>query len=113
MSVFKKFVEKKLTTDDINKWLREQGQIKFLCEKEALTEDNLTHIAKCMHSIYLAYHNIIPPTGLGHFLTAIIQNDLAEACRRADRTNRLVLPLYAMFLYNCVPIDYREKMRGR
>jgi len=113
MSVWNKFVEKTLTKTDIKVWLKQQGQIKFLIERQALTEKNLDHIAMCMHHIYLAYHNIIPPTGLGHFLTAVIQNDLVEACGRADSTNRLVLPLYATFLYNCVPMDYREKMLGR
>jgi len=112
MSIYRKFREKTLTEEDIKEWLKEQGQIKFLIEKQALTKDNLNHIAMCMHHIYLAYHGIIPRSGLGHFLSAIIQNDFIEACGRADSTNKLVLPVYSNFLFNVVPMDYRNKMRG-
>jgi len=110
--VWDKFVNKTLTQEDVKDWLKVQGQVKFLIEKQALIEKDLDHVAMCMHHIYLAYHRIIPPTGLGHFLTAVIQNDFMEACGRADSTNRLVLPLYATFIYNCVPGDYRERILG-
>ena len=42
----------------------------------------------------------IPP---GHFLTAILENDLKEACARADDENVLLLHNYVRFFYNCVP----------
>jgi hypothetical protein len=41
----------------------------------------------------------------GGFLTAIIQNDLKEAVRRADDTNRRLLANYVDFFYNYAPID--------
>ena len=43
----------------------------------------------------------IPP---GHFLTAIICNDLREACARADEENRGLLFEYVGFFYNHAPI---------
>jgi len=105
-------VDKKLSRDDIKTWLKAQGQVKYLMEKEALTENDLDHIATCMHDIYLAYHDEVPASGLGHFLTAVIKNDLVGACVNADSTNRLVLPLYVIFLHNCAPGDYKQKLGG-
>jgi hypothetical protein len=42
----------------------------------------------------------IPP---GDFLTAVICNDLKEACGRADDENMLVLPAYVAYFYNEAP----------
>lgn len=39
----------------------------------------------------------------GHFLTAVLSNNLIEACKRADSTNLTLLPAYASYLYNDVP----------
>lgn len=46
------------------------------------------------------YENYIPP---GHFLEAVINNDLKEACSRADDTNRHCLYKYMMWFYNEAP----------
>jgi len=42
----------------------------------------------------------IPP---GHFLSAVINNDLSEACARADEENKRLLPEYVMWFYNWAP----------
>jgi len=110
MGLWKKFIEKTLTQADIKRWLKKQGQIKLLVERRVLTEKNLDHIARLIHQIYLAYHDMMPRTGLGHFLTAIVKNDLEEACGRADSINRFVLPIYIRFLYNYAPANYREQI---
>ena len=39
----------------------------------------------------------------GRFLTAIIQNDLSEACGQADDENMENLPAYAAYFYNETP----------
>jgi hypothetical protein len=39
----------------------------------------------------------------GDFLTAVLSNDLMEACGRADYANRHCLFNYATFLYNYAP----------
>lgn len=36
----------------------------------------------------------------GHFLTALLENDLMEAINRADNTNQKAIPAYAKWLYN-------------
>jgi len=43
----------------------------------------------------------IPP---GHFLTAVLCNDLREAVARADDENKKLLSNYVLFLYNCAPL---------
>jgi hypothetical protein len=48
---------------------------------------------------YIENHQ--PP---GHFLRAILENDLREACIRADDTNRHLLWNYVNFLYNEAPV---------
>jgi len=109
MGILRKFLDGTLTQNDIREWLVEQGQVKILIEKEVLQDRDLNHIAVCMYHIFLAYHGRMP-LPLGHFLTAIIENDFIRACGAADSTNALVLPLYASFLYNCVPADYPERL---
>jgi len=42
----------------------------------------------------------IPP---GHFLSAVLTNDLSEAVSRADEQNLANLPAYIGFLYNEAP----------
>jgi hypothetical protein len=37
---------------------------------------------------------------VGHFLTAILENDLFEACARADDYNIENIPAYVAYLYN-------------
>ena len=41
---------------------------------------------------------------LGHFLTAIVENDLMKACSNADSDNKRNLPAFAGYLYNQMPI---------
>lgn len=42
----------------------------------------------------------VPP---GHFMQAILKNDLKSACGRADETNKHCLYNYVFFLYNWCP----------
>jgi hypothetical protein len=54
----------------------------------------------------------IPP---GDFLTAVISNDLREACGRADDENRYLLWDYMVFFYNEAPSESwgsPEKMKA-
>ena len=48
---------------------------------------------------YFNYH--IKP---GDFLTALLKNDLMEACVRADPENLEALPAWAALLYNEAPV---------
>lgn len=40
---------------------------------------------------------------LGHFLTAILSNDLRGACDHADHLNMPMIPVYVAYLYNKAP----------
>ena len=54
-----------------------------------------------MHGAVTRYfENGIPP---GNFLTAVLNNDLKEACSRADDMNQAALFEYVKFFYNNVP----------
>lgn len=49
----------------------------------------------------------------GSFLTAVLCNDLVDACRLADSTNIRNLPAYASYLYSNAPSECfgsREKV---
>ena len=41
---------------------------------------------------------------VGHFLTAVLSNDLKEAVARADEVNQWALSKYVIFLHNHAPI---------
>lgn len=53
-----------------------------------------------MDAIHRYVDNHIAPGG---FLTAVICNDLQEACSRADDHNIAIIPVYVAYLYNEVP----------
>jgi len=58
-------------------------------------------IPKYMHGgIIRFYENGIAP---GHFLSAVINNDLKEVFVRADNTNEECVKAYVMWFYNCAP----------
>jgi len=40
---------------------------------------------------------------VGDFLTAVLTNNLSDACSRADDTNIEIIPVYAAYLYNNAP----------
>ena len=60
-----------------------------------------TTIPVRMHNGLLLYieHGIRP----GHFLTAVLANDLRGAVERADDDNITLLPIYIRWLYNHAP----------
>ena len=53
-------------------------------------------------AIYRYIEHGIPP---GHFLSAVICNDLREACARADDENRSLLFEYVRFFHCYAPIS--------
>lgn len=74
------------------------------------TPIEIDHIAMCMHHIFEWYHKDFP---IEDFLTAVVRNDFSEACFQADNINRKALYLYALFLANKLPLDYRQKASGK
>ncbi|RLC36449.1 hypothetical protein DRH29_04570 [candidate division Kazan bacterium] len=107
--LYNKFMDQSLSKEDIIVWLKDQSLVKHLMDHGAIREQDLEHAAECMFNIYLWYWKDLP---IGHFLTAVLKNDFIEACCRADSTNKMLLSMYALFLYNNVPIDFRRKARS-
>jgi hypothetical protein len=65
-------------------------------------EPDWSRLPERMHGGIRRYiENGIPP---GHFLTAVICNDLREACARADDENRYLLFDYVKFFHNHAPV---------
>ncbi len=71
-----------------------------------LRSDELDHVAMCMEHIQKWYYEDYP---LGHFLTAIVNNDFINAVFQADAINIKALKLYAYFLTWNLPADWRKK----
>lgn len=69
---------------------------------------DIDHIIDGLESIVNWYNSRCYPGG---FLSAVLKNDLMAACSRADKTNKRVLPIYASFIYNKLPLDYTEKAK--
>ena len=90
--------------EEIKQWV-EQNANRLMPEANFSHED-LGHIAMCLEHILLWYYKGYP---LGNFLTAVVRNDFLDACFRADDVNRKALYLYALFLANQIPADYRRK----
>ena len=58
-------------------------------------------IPEYMHGGIIRYYEAgIPP---GHFLSAVINNDLKEAFARADDTNTKCMDAYVKWFYNYAP----------
>ena len=93
---------------EIRQWVELNAKSLMLETQFTLAE--LDHIAMCLHHIYRWYHEGYP---IGDFLTSVVRNDFTEACLRADDVNRRALYLYALFLANKIPFDYRDKALGK
>jgi len=57
---------------------------------------------------YALYSWSIGEGSLGHFLTAVKNNDWAGICDHGDTLNSRYHWVYRMFLYNCAPGNWRE-----
>ena len=93
---------------DIRSWVQDNAE--GLMPNTSFTLDDLDHIAMCMDHIRQWYYEDYP---VGPFLTAVVRNDFREACFQADDVNRRALFLYALFLANKLPLDYRRKAEGK
>jgi len=90
----------------IREWV--ESNARGLLPQMLFADDEIDHIAMCMHHIYRWYHEGYP---IGHFLNAVVKNDFMTACVKADVINQKALYLYALFCANKIPGDYREKAK--
>lgn len=65
-------------------------------------EDDLSLIPEGMRDVVFNY--VVYGLQPGHFLTAVLTNNLKEACARGDETNLAALVNYVRFFYWAVPI---------
>ena len=93
---------------EIRQWVEDNA--KGLMQDIPLEPEDLDHVAMCMHHIWQWYFEGRP---LGGFLTAVVEDQFAEAALRADDSNRKVLHLYALFCRNKLGFDYRDKALGK
>ena len=88
-------------------------------EQESLDALKISGIPHYMHDGIIEYYSLGRPPG--SFLSAVINNDLREACAHADDTNIDRLKHYIMWFYNHAPSgtwgykyavrDYANKMQ--
>jgi len=81
----------RLRKEDVRRFLLEEAKAIGL----ELTKDELDHVTRCCYAIYEWYRDDRP---LGHFLSAVVSNDLMGAVGNADKTNRRCLVLYVKLL---------------
>lgn len=93
-----------MNREDIEKWVKQNAD--GLMPEIPIDQEEIEHISMCMEHIQKWYFEDYP---IGHFLTAVVRNDFCEACFHADDANRKALYLYALFLANKMPFDYRKK----
>ena len=71
-----------------------------LTEEQLMKMDEYGIPERMQDALIRYYEKRIEP---GHFLTAVLENDLMEALGRADVENRHSLHAYCMWLYNQTP----------
>lgn len=94
--------------DKIRNWVTQNAE--GLMPDIPFTPNELDHISMCMEHILKWYYEDYP---IGDFLTSVVKNDFCEACYHADNVNRRALYLYAIFLANKIPFDYKDKALGK
>lgn len=67
------------------------------------TLDDIDHLVLCLGHLRRHYTEGYP---IGHFLTAVADNDLSDTVFRADDVNRKALLLYVLFLANKLPYTW-------
>jgi len=95
-----------MNKEQIRLWVEQNA--KGLMSQIPLDAKEIDHIAYCMEHIDRWYHEGYP---VGDFLSAVVKDNFSEACFQADDINRKALYLYALFMANKIPGDYRKKAK--
>jgi len=75
-----------------------------------LSNDEMSHVA---HGLESMVNDLVGNCSAGSFIKAVINNDLIEACRKADDINKVSLWVYAIFMRDIVPISLRHKNKKK
>jgi hypothetical protein len=68
----------------------------------SLKEEDLEHVEYCLKVLINFYRGEDPG---GHFISAVVRNDLLDAVAHADGANSKALRMYALFIYNHIPLQ--------
>ena len=94
---------------DVALWLK-QYQDRFTTFKnEVLNIDEYKHVLNQLTKLKWSYVDSKVLNSLGSFLTAITKNQFEKAVNYADGINLKHIEIYAKFLYNYMPFDWKTK----
>jgi len=104
------WLEEGLKQEDIEAKLRSyiESDCRYIYPS-GLDEEVIWQVARCIHHIYEHYHKWNQP---GQFLMALATNNFDKIMDYADSENKRAIYLYRLYLYNCAPGNWREKLRG-
>jgi len=95
-----------------------ENYAKQYAEFNGLTDEDKRHVVNGLLSIVNWYNkqeelgDKTPAHGfLGSFLEGVVKNDFIKAVTNADPVNFRCLAVYARFIFNIMPKDYREKAK--
>ena len=74
-----------------------------------ITHTEAESIARQIHRAYKKYHD--PSEYAGDFMLEFAGDSIRRVLSAADNLNQRVLAVYHRYFYNCVPGDWREKLR--
>lgn len=96
-----------MENSQIREWLERELPEKTR-EERNMKEEDLNEIERLLKDLNDWYYDPVH-TSLGHFLTYVVKNDFVNASCQADSTNVKALDVYARFVYNRLPKDWRSK----
>lgn len=100
-----KWLEQTLTVEDIALKVSAYGEQK----KVLLTSKEAMSIARQIHRAYMKYHD--PTAYAGNFIREFASDSLRRIFSIADNLNERALIVYHYYFYNCVPGDWRERLK--
>ena len=77
--------------------------------KVPLTVEEAISIARQIHRAYRKYHD--PELYAGEFILVFAGDSVRRVLSVADSLNQRALIVYHYYFYNCVPGDWREKLK--
>ena len=101
--LYGKWVEQTLTVEDIVPKVTAYGA------KILLTQEEIRSISRQIHKAYRKYYD--PTYYAGEFIPALAGDSLSRVFSVADTLNERALRIYHYYFVNCVPVDWREKLR--
>ena len=100
-----KWEDQTLTVEDIVPKVTAYG----IQRKVPLTSEEAMSISRQIHRAYKKYHD--PSEYAGDFIWEFAGDSLRRVLSVADNLNQRALIVYHYYFYNCVPGDWREKLR--